>query len=220
MSTATTFPTKKFNGLRYTPPAAGGSGAQAARNAWTQGVALAKAGHDAQALPLFERATQLAPRTALYWLNRAGSERRLRQWEQSIDSARRAFTLEPGNAVACQMLAELLRTTQRHADSLAALRSLDPATRRDAQHHLLEGAALMALREWSGAAVAFLEALQQRPDDIVAYTQLGFALANLKRYGEAAECFRTITLLQPEDLGAAVQWSSRGDPSARWRSTA
>jgi predicted O-linked N-acetylglucosamine transferase (SPINDLY family) len=225
MSTATTYPSKKINGLRYTPPAAGAPGAQAARNAWTQGVALAKAGRDAQALPLFEQATRLAPRTALYWLNRAGAERRLRHAGQAIDSARRAFALEPGNAVACQMLAELLRTAQRHAESLAVLRTLDAATPRDAQHHLLEGAAQMALGDWAGAAVAFLSALQQRPDDVVAYTQLGFALANLKRYGEAAECFRTITLLQPDELGAAVyaahyaawacDWAQGDDDQAR-----
>lgn len=201
MSTATTTAPQQLHGLRFSAPVAG---APAAQQAWSQGVALARAGRDAEALPHFVRATGLAPRSALYWLNRAGSERRLRHTGAAIDSARRAVALEPANTVACQMLAEMLRLTQRHAESLAVLRALDPAAPRDAQHRLLEGAAQMALRDWQGAAIAFLDALQQRPDDLAAYTQLGFALANLKRYGEAAECFRTITLLDPADLGAAV----------------
>ncbi len=204
MSTATPTAPAQIQGLRYRPPGAAGIGTSAARQAWSQGVALAKAGRDAEALPLFERATRMEPHTALYWLNRAGSERRLRQLPQAVASAQRAFSLEPGSAVACQMLAELLRTTNRQAEALATLQSLHAGTSRDAQHHLLEGACRMSLNDWTGAAVAFLEALQQRPDDVAAYTQLGFALSNLKRYGEAAECFRTITLLQPEDLGAAV----------------
>lgn len=204
MSTATPTAPRHFNGLRYRPPGAADAGHGAARQAWTQGVALARADRDAEALPLFERATRMEPRNALYWLNRAGSERRLRRTAEAIASAQRAFALEPANRVACQMLAELQRTTNRQADALATLRALDPATPRDAQHHLLEGSCLMSQQDWQGAAIAFLEALQQRPDDVGAYTQLGFALANLKRYGEAAECFRTIVVLQPDDLGAAV----------------
>ncbi|MCB1995734.1 MAG: glycosyltransferase [Burkholderiaceae bacterium] len=203
MTTATPTAPMKITGLRFAPPRQQ-DGAPAARDAWSRGVALAQAGLDSQALPFFERATSIAPRTALYWLNRAGSERRLRRPAEAIESARRAAELEPANPLACQMLAELLRMGNRHAESLAALRALDSSAPRDAQHRLLEGSALMALGEWQAAAVAFLEALQQRPADIAAYTQLGFALSNLKRYGEAAECFRTITLLEPHELGAAV----------------
>lgn len=216
MSTPTAFPANRFTGLRFAPPAVGLPGSHAARQAWEQGVARVKAGQDALALPCFEQATRLAPRVSLYWLNRAGSERRLRQTERAIESARRAFALDAASPVACQMLAEMLRMTQQHADALAVLRSLDPATPRDTQHHLLEGAVQMSLREWTGAAVSFLSALQQRPDDMVAYTQLGFALANLKQYGDAAECFRTITLLQPEDLGAAVYAAHYADWACDW----
>jgi protein O-GlcNAc transferase len=223
MSTATTFPPRKIQGLRFAPPRS--EQATEARQAWERGVALARAGRDADALPLFERATQLAPRTALYWLNRAGSERRLGCPGPAIDSARRAFTLESGNPMACQMLAELLRTQRRHAESLEVLRALDPKAPRDAQHRLLEGSALMAAGDWQAAAIAFLAALQQNPADTAAYTQLGFALANMKRFGEAAECFRTITLLEPKELGAAVyaahyaawacDWTQGDDDQAR-----
>ena len=121
-----------------------------ARQAWTRGIALARAGRDAQALPLFEKATALAPKVALYWLNRAGSERRLRRTAPAIDSARRAFDLERGNPIACQMLAELQRMNNRDAEALRTLRALDADTPRDTQHWLLEGAVLMALARVAG----------------------------------------------------------------------
>jgi len=221
MSTAHLSTSKNIHGLRFAPPASSTARqhVDAAHQAWAQAVSLARAGHDADALPLFTRATTLKPRVALYWLNRAGSERRLGHVDAAIASARHALDQEPGNALACQMLAELLRLTGRHAESLAVLRSLHTATPRDAQHRLLEGAAHMALGDWQNAAVAFLDALQHRPDDIAAYTQLGFALANLKRYGEAAECFRTISLLEPTDVGAAIYVAHYAAWACDWRQT-
>jgi protein O-GlcNAc transferase len=206
MSATALQPQLPLRGLRYghangSAPPAGGSSSQ---QAWSKGVAQARAGRDAEALPHFIRATQLAPRVALYWLNRSGSERRLRRTDDAIASARRAFALEPANVLACQMLVELLRLNNRDREALAALRALDPAAPRNAQHWLLEGAVRMALRDWPEAAVAFLQVLQLEPAHIEAYMQLGFALANLRRYGEAAECFRTVTLLEPAELGAAV----------------
>jgi protein O-GlcNAc transferase len=208
-ATATQTKKNQPRGLRFAPnartgAAPAGQGGAAAQQAWNQGVAKVRAGQDREALPLFVRATQLAPGVALYWLNRSGAERRLHHAADAIASAREAFTLGTDNPLACQMLAELLRLNNRDAEALKVLRALDPATPRDAQHWLLEGSALMALREWQEAAVAFLQVLQLKPAHIDAYMQLGFALANLRRYGEAAECFRTVTMVEPAEFGAAV----------------
>jgi predicted O-linked N-acetylglucosamine transferase (SPINDLY family) len=205
----------QLKGLRFSSPGAAAA-TPAAQQAWQQGVAHAQAGRDAQALPLLVRATELAPRVALYWLNRSGAERRLRRSGEAIHSARQAFTLEPANPLACQMLAELLRLNNRDAEALQALRALAPETPRDAQHWLLQGSVLMALREWQDAALAFLQVLQQRPADGEAYMQLGFALANLRRFGEAAECFRTLTALDPSALGAAVYAAHYAAWSCDW----
>lgn len=176
----------------------------AAKQAWQRGVALSRQKQDAQALPHLVRATELAPRVALYWLNRAGAERRIRRTHDAIASARRAFDLERDNVLACQMLAEMLRMNNRDADALRVLRDLDPRAPRDTQHLLLEGALLMALRQWQEAAHVFLQLLSEKPADIEAYMQLGLALANLRRYSEASECFRTVAMLEPAELGAAV----------------
>jgi predicted O-linked N-acetylglucosamine transferase (SPINDLY family) len=216
MSATAQILTARPKGLRLTPPGQAGNGTPAAQQAWSQGVAKARAGRDDLALPLLVRATQLSPGVGLYWLNRSGAERRLRRTADAIGSARRAFALEPANPLACQMLAELLRLNNRDAEALQALRGLAPATPRDSQHWLLQGSVLMALREWQDAALAFLQVLQQRPADTESYMQLGFALANLRRFGEAAECFRTVTLLDPAAFGAAVYAAHYAAWSCDW----
>jgi predicted O-linked N-acetylglucosamine transferase (SPINDLY family) len=167
-------------------------------------VSLARAGRLPEAAAAFERAIGQSPGTALYWLNLASVRRRQRQIDEAIRCARRAFDLDSRSAPACQMLVELLRAGNRHAQALEVLNGLDPDVPRDGQHWLLEGALHMALRHWQSAAIAFLKVLGSKPDHIEAYQQLGFALANLSRHAEAAECFRTIAILEPEQLGAAI----------------
>lgn len=178
--------------------------ADPAQAAWSAGVAHARAGREAAALPLFEKATRLAPREPLYWLNRAVVERRLKRFEAALRSARTAFDLDRRELLTCHQLVELLRLNYRDAEALQALEQLDPATPRDTRHWRLAGALRMALRRWEPAAQAWLQVLAEQPADTDAYMQLGFALANLKRHAEGAECFRTVAMLEPAQLGAAL----------------
>ena len=171
---------------------------------WLRGVALAREGRYAEAASALERAIHKEPRTSLYWLNLASVRRRQRRFDDALRCARRAFDLDSRSVPACQMLVELLRSGNRHAQALEALNALHPDAERDSQHELLEGALHMALGDWPAAALAFLKVLGGQPEHVEAYQQLGFALANLSRHAEAAECFRTITLLEPDQLGAAI----------------
>jgi predicted O-linked N-acetylglucosamine transferase (SPINDLY family) len=179
-------------------------GSPAAHQQWSSGVTLVRQGRLLPAAAHFEKATKLSPAVPLYWLNLASTQRKLNRVSEAMDSARHAFALDRGSEIACQLLAELLRMNNRDAEALQTLQLLDAATPRSPQTWLLQGAVLMALQQWQDAAMAFLNVLVDRPADIEAYQQLGYALANLKRYGEAAECFRTVAMLEPALFGAAV----------------
>jgi protein O-GlcNAc transferase len=179
-------------------------GSAAAHQQWSQGVALARQGKHQQAAGHFERAAKLSPSVPLYWMNLASVLRKVHRVDDAIAAARRGFELDRTNETACHLLAELQRLNNRDADALATLAALDPATPRSARHSLLQGSSQMALGEWQGAAIAFLQVLAEKPADVEAYMQLGFALSNLKRYAEAAECFRTVTMIDPAHFGAAV----------------
>lgn len=218
--------TRPASGLRIAPlprdadPRPIAAAHPGAQKAWKQGVAHARAGFHVEAARALERAVKLAPGNALYWLNLASVRRKLRQTEAATRCARRAFELDDRSEIACHLLVELLRLANRHAEALRSLRALHPQAPRDAQHHLLEGALLMAQSDWQGAAGAFLQLLATEPGHIEAYTQLGFCLANLKRFAEAAECFRTVTLLEPQQLGAAIYAAHYGAWACDWAGAA
>lgn len=179
-------------------------GSPGAHQQWNQGVALARQGRLVEAVACLERAVRMSPSVPLYWLNLASVRRKLFRYAEAIDAARRAFALDTGDETACHLLVELLRTNNRGAEALQALDTLDASVPRTARHWLLRGSLLMTAQEWQDAALAFLQVLQEKPADLEAYQQLGFALANLRRYGDAAECFRTISILEPAHFGAAV----------------
>ena len=170
---------------------------------WERGVALAREGKLEPAAQALRQAVRQGPTVALYWLNLASVLRRQRQADEALRCAHRAFELDRRNILACHLCAELLRNQNRNAAALKVLRGLDPAVERDAQHLLLEGTVLMSLAQWQEAAVTFLGLLAKEPAHIEAYQQLGFALANLQRHGDASECFRTVAVLEPQ-LGSAI----------------
>jgi predicted O-linked N-acetylglucosamine transferase (SPINDLY family) len=191
---------------------------------WSRGVALAREGRLDDAAAALERAVRLAPRNALYWLNLGSVRRRQRRIDEALRCARHAFELDPRNLLACHLWAELLRSQNRHAQALQMLQSLHSEVARDEQHLLLEGTLQMALGAWQGAAVTFLALLAKKPAHIEAYQQLGFALANLLRHADASECFRTVSVLEPQ-LGSAIysahysawacDWAAVTDDEAR-----
>lgn len=170
---------------------------------WSRGVALAREGRLDAAAAALERAVRLAPRNALYWLNLGSVRRRQRRVDEALRCARHGFELDPRNILACHLWAELLRSQNRHAQALQVLQSLHAEVARDEQHLLLEGTLQMALGAWQAAAATFLALLARTPAHIEAYQQLGFALANLLRHADASECFRTVSLLEPQ-LGSAI----------------
>ena len=184
------------------PPAAAAS--PAAQKHFGRGVALARGGRLAEAAKAFEAALRFAPGVSLYWLNLASARRKLHQIDAAIACAAKAFDLDNTSVLACHLWVELLRLQNRGAEALSVLRRLSADAPRDERHCLLEGALLMGQGQWQDAAMSFLQVLSKAPGQIDAYTQLGFALANLRRHAEAAECFRTISMLEPRELGAAI----------------
>ena len=214
---------ESLSGLDSARPAALGS--PAAQQDWARGAALMRGGEPRAALRLFERACRVSPRVSLYWLNQAMALRRLQQPGAALKCARRAFELDPRCHLSCHLAVELLRGGHRHAEALGLLMALLPApqadtgaqTRTDVQHGLLHGSLLAALGRHQDAAGVFLQVLARAPADADAYMQLGFSLAALRQFAEAAECFRTVTLINPAQLGAAVYAAHYAAWACDWR---
>lgn len=193
---------------------------RAAHKAWQLGVQRTREGRLGEAAKALRQAVQDDPGVALYWLNLASTTHKMGLIDESLNSARRAFELDRSSILACHLAAELLRLNSRYTEMLQTLLALDPDTPRDAQHHLLVGAAHMELANWQDAAVSFLQVLSMKPADLEAYGQLGMALARLGRYADAAECYRTIVMLKPSAFAASVYAAHYAGWSCDWTSFA
>lgn len=198
----------------------GGAPAQApGHKHWIRGVELAREGRLADAAAALQKAVKQGPAISLYWLNLASVRRRQRLIDDALACAQRAFELDRRNVLACHLWAELLRNQNRAVLALKVLQSLHPEVERDKQHLMLEGTLQMALAEWQGAAMTFLKLLALEPAHIEAYQQLGFALANLQRHADASECFRTVSILEPQ-LGSAIYSAHYSAWACDWKSVA
>lgn len=185
-------------------PKQGNQRIQAANQLWKDGVALTKQGQHAQACGKYEQAVQLDPQDALYRTNYASALNKMGRWDDAVAQARRAVELDPRSLIANQLLAQLYRDRRMHEQALGVLQSLPADVARDAQHHLLTGASLSDMGRHKEAIPEFLNCLTLKVDSREAYTQMGFSLAKLRQYKQAAECFRTITTLEPTLLSAAL----------------
>jgi len=186
---------------------------------WMRGVELAREGRLAEAAASLQKAVKQGPANSLYWLNLASVRRRQRLVDDALACAQRAFELDRRNVLACHLWAELLRNQNRAVLALKVLQALHPEVERDEQHLMLEGTLQMALGEWQAAAMTFLNLLALKPAHIEAYQQLGFALANLQRHADASECFRTVSMLEPQ-LGSAIYSAHYSAWACDWKSVA
>jgi protein O-GlcNAc transferase len=186
---------------------------------WLSGVEFGREDRLTEAAEAFELAIGQAPTESLYWLNLASVRRRQHMIEDAVRCARRSFELDPHSILACHLLAELLRVTNRTLPALQVLQALHPDVERDVQHLLLETALNMTLGSWQAAAASAVKVLELEPAHLEAYQQLGFAFARLQRHSDAAECFRTVSLLEPQH-GSIVYSSHYSAWACDWAAVA
>ncbi|WP_083749028.1 tetratricopeptide repeat protein [Pelomonas sp. KK5] len=78
------------------------------------------------------------------------------------------------------------------------------------------GEALRRAGRAQEAIEALMKALALKPDDTDAYLQLAFTFQALAMPEEAAECFRTVALLQPHSIQAQAYQALGDQQAARW----
>ena len=139
----------------------------------------------------FERATELAPRDALMWINLARSRMALAQHLPALEAARRACELDPSSAVACRIAAELALQMARPADALSVLQALSDDAPRDHDYYNALGNALFQTRDPRRAVDAYFQALTLKVDSAIVHYRLGLCFMDLGMDLEAGQCFRT-----------------------------
>ncbi|HQD83396.1 MAG TPA: tetratricopeptide repeat protein [Quisquiliibacterium sp.] len=205
-----------LNGRFAAQQAAHGRRFAAAEAFWRKGLAQADALDWAAAEHSFARAVELAPRDVLFWINLANAQRKRGEFRTATESARRAFELDRANLLACKLYATCLSQQHRYEDALAVYAALDPATPRDHEYHVEYGEALYQLNRYLDAVPQFIAAFTCKPDYLPAHARLANTLARMGMHEEAAECYRTVAVLAPDDAQALGNIVHQTQYACRW----
>jgi tetratricopeptide (TPR) repeat protein len=163
--------------------------AESADDLLTRGKALKAQKRYAEAVPLFQRATQLAPRSFDAWFNVGYMLNLLKRYAEALPVHEQATALDPDSAEAWNNKGAALSELKRYAEALAAC---DRALAIDPNYALAwnnKGVALRNLDRADEALAAYDCALAVDPDNALAWYNKGNALNDLKRYAEALAAY-------------------------------
>jgi Flp pilus assembly protein TadD len=201
---------------------------ESAEDLITRGRALAAQKKYFEALPLFQRATQLDPHSFDAWVLLGGVCSLTDRVEQGLAAVDRAIILNPDNATAWMVKGEVLGELKRYDEALAAYDwalALDPS---DAGAWYTKGYTLGGMGRYQEALVAYDRALaldptdrgvwtnkantledltRYEPNNADAWYRRGCVLGELNRYEEALACYNRALAITPND---ARIWHNKG----------
>ncbi|HPU52398.1 MAG TPA: hypothetical protein PK359_12640, partial [Burkholderiaceae bacterium] len=192
---------------------------------WRKGVKASGAGLWADARRHFTRAAYLAPDQCLFWTNLAQALRKLGDLTEAQSAARRAVALDASDLLSRKLLGVTLTEQHRYGDAVAVFEAHPERAPRDHDFHCDYGQALYMLGRFLESTRQFILSFTCKPDFVPAHARLSNAFARLGMHSEAAECLRTVELLQPWDAQAlgnlvhqtqnACQWERLAQDTAR-----
>jgi predicted O-linked N-acetylglucosamine transferase (SPINDLY family) len=138
------------------------------------------------------------------------------EYRDAESAARRAWQLDPFSLTACCLLAAILAEQRRHAEAVEVFAALPASVKRDHEYHCAYGESLYWDRRYTDATEQFILSFTCKPDHAPAHMRLANAFTKLGMYEEAAECYRTVTLLQPWDAQAMGSLIHQNQQACRW----
>ena len=177
--------------------------AESADDLLTRGKALQAQGKHAEALPLFQRATQLDRRSFSAWFNVGYTLSELERYDEALAAYDRALTLDPNEALAWINKGLALNKLERYEEALVALDralALDP---NEALAWYNKGTALNGLKRYAEALAAFERGFD--PNDARDWGNKGNALRGLTRYEEALAAYDRALALGK----TALRWNNK-----------
>ncbi len=174
----------------------------------TRGKALKGQGKHAEALALFERATQLDPNSFTAWSSLGSMLDDLGHYMEALTANERAISLNQSNSVTWNNKGSALYSLDRYSEALTAYEqalTLDP--KNDFAWHG-KGNVLYGLRRYTEALVAFEQEVALVPTDAMAWRGKASVLTELKRDSEALAAAEQSLALEP---GSAAGWQHKAE---------
>lgn len=153
----------------------------------TRGIALLEQGKHAEALALFERATQLNPNSFTAWFNVGFSLDALGRYEQANAAYDRAISLNRNDAAAWNNKGKALYSLRRGSEALVAFEQALILNPRHARAWNGKGAVYYDLKRHDEEIAAYQQALAIDPNYATAWKNMAMTLRLLGRTQEAKE---------------------------------
>lgn len=184
------------------PPAATPKRFNAGHSHWRQGLQLMSQRDWTGAAKAFTRATHLAPKDALYWVNLANAERQAGAPDRAEAAARRALKLQPDDRLALQVLGDSLASQHRYSESIEIFAQLEASGTLEPEAMVQQAAMLQSLHRPRESMDVLLRALAVKPHLLRGHALLADACRDLGLKREAVECMKTVLALDPGNLEA------------------
>jgi tetratricopeptide (TPR) repeat protein len=162
-----------------------------------RGKALSAQNRHAEALPLFERATQFDPRSLDARVNLGWTLIVLRRYEEALDAFDRTLALDTTNTYARNGKGVALNGLKRRRESLAAYDQALALDSNSAANWYIKAVALNERKLYHESLVAFDRALALDPKETYAWNGRGSALHELKQYQQALAAYDQALALDP-----------------------
>lgn len=113
-------------------------------------------------------------------------------YEEALYYFNKMLEVEPLNSYAVEHKANMLDILGRYEEALECIDNYLESNSTDANIWILKGDLLDAhLNDYEGALKCFDRALEIDPENEEAWSKKGYILKEMRRYAEAAKCFRT-----------------------------
>ena len=175
---------------------------------FTDGVQMAEAGDNAQAIETFNKALEMAPEEPVIFAAIAKSQYDLGQNEEALDSYEKAIEYDAFNPDFHMNRGVVLNTLGRVEEAREAFKKsaeLDPANAGQTYYNL--GATLVNSGDTSGAVEAFKQSIASDPNYAEAYYQLGICLSGGDSVPDAIEALKKYIEIgkKPDQVEVAKQ---------------
>ncbi|HKT39116.1 MAG TPA: toll/interleukin-1 receptor domain-containing protein [Ktedonobacterales bacterium] len=172
----------------------------------TRGKALIAQKQYAEALPLFERVSQLSSGSFDAWANMGYILGELGQWQNSLASCERALALDSKQSWVWNNKGRALNGLTRYNEALDAYDRALALDQNDAEIWYNKGTTLHMVGRYDDALAAYDRALALDANLAVAWGNRGTALDALKRYDEALVAYERGLSLNPNN---ANDWNNK-----------
>lgn len=172
----------------------------------TRGRALQEQSKHAEALALFERATELAPESPDAWFNVGYSLNAVGRFEEALDAYDRAISLDRYDSASWNNKGDVLCSLHRYEEALAACEEALALDLDNANAWRNKASALSNLQRFDEAVSAYDQALALDPGDAFTWHDKGDAYYNAERYGEALAAYNRALDLKPR-ISSQTRWA-------------